>query len=105
MAKTKFVLTASPTFKAKVAIPIPGGSPEIVEFTFRRRTKEAYLEWAKDMAEKDDVDLILEVASGWELEDPFDADSLEKLTQNYIGSGRAVLETYINQQTNAKLGN
>jgi hypothetical protein len=36
MAKTKFVLTASPTFKAKVGIPIPGGSPEIVEFTFRR---------------------------------------------------------------------
>lgn len=105
MAKTKFVLTASPTFKAKVGIPIPGGSPEIVEFTFKHRTKEAYLEWAKDMAEKEDADLILEVASGWELEDPFDRESLEKLTQNYIGSGRAVLETYINQQTNAKLGN
>jgi hypothetical protein len=105
MARTKFVLTANPTFKAKVNIPIPGASPEAVEFTFKHRTKDEYLDWAKNLEGKDEVDMILEMASGWELADPFDRESIEKLTQSYLGSARAIFEKYVHEQTNAKLGN
>jgi len=105
MAKTKFVLTANPTFKTKVSIPIPGTSPEPVEFIFKHRTKDEYLEWAKNLEGKDDVDMILEMASGWELADPFDRESIEKLTQSYLGAARAIFDKYVFEQTNAKLGN
>lgn len=105
MAKTKFVLTPNPTFKAKVNIPIPGASPEPVEFIFKHRSKDDYLEWAKNLEGKDEVDMILEIATGWELADPFDRESVERMIQGYIGSARAIFDAYVFQQTNAKLGN
>jgi len=105
MAKIKFVLSAQPTFKAKVALPVAGSEPAMVEFTFKHRNKDEFQDWVKELGEKDDVDLILEVASAWELAEPFDRDSLETLTQDHMGSARAVLEKYISEQTNAKLGN
>lgn len=105
MAKSKLVLTANPTFKAKVSIPVAGGPAVPVEFTFKHRSKDDFQEWVGAIADKDDVVLIQEVASAWELDEPFDFDHITQMTQNYIGSARAVIETYIAQQTAAKLGN
>jgi len=73
--------------------------------TIKHRNKDDFQDWVKELGEKDDVDLILEVASAWELAEPFDRDSLDTLTQDHMGSARAVLEKYISEQTNAKLGN
>ena len=105
MAKIKLVLTANPTFKSKVSIPVAGAPSVPVEFTFRHRNKEAFAEWVKGITDKDDTDLILEVASGWELEDAFDKENIALMCENYMGAARAVIEKYINEQTAAKLGN
>ena len=105
MAKIKLVLTASPTFKAKVNIPIAGAPAVPVEFTFKHRSKEAFAEWVKGISEKEDADLLMEVASGWELEDAFDKDNIALMCENYMGAARAVIEKYISEQTAAKLGN
>jgi Phage tail assembly chaperone len=105
MAKAKLVLTASPTFKAKVAIPVPGNSPTLVEFTFKGRTKDQFKEFIDALRDRDDVDVVLDVASGWELEDAFDREAIEQLTQNYIGSARAIIEKYLSELTQARLGN
>lgn len=105
MAKSKLILVANPTFKARVAIPVAGAAAVPVEFTFKHRPKDAFQAWVKEIGDKEDTDLILEVASGWDLEEPFDAEHVELMTQSYIGSARAVIETYIAQQTAAKLGN
>ena len=105
MAKIKLVLTANPTFKAKVMIPVAGGLPTPVEFTFKHRSKDAFSEWVKSLTDKDDADLIMEVASGWELDDAFERENIELLCQNYLGASRAVIEKYIGEQTAAKLGN
>ena len=101
----KLTLTASPTFTAKVAIPVPGAKAVPVEFKFKGRTKDEFKELLEGMAEREDVEAILEVASGWDLEDVFNEDNVEKLVQNYIGSAKAILEKYITELSAVRLGN
>lgn len=51
------------------------------------------------------MDVILDIASGWDLEDAFDADSLEELVENHIGSGVAIIQAYIGELTANKVKN
>lgn len=129
IAKAKFSLSAAPTFTAPVLISIPGAADAEVIFTFKHRTRDALNDFnatlkaaaeAAVQAEKDsgdaevkadpeavakDVELILDVASGWELEEPFDAKSIEKLVQNYIGAARFVVTTYFAEMSGARTKN
>ena len=109
MAKSKFSLSATPTFKAKVAIPIPGKQAELVEFTFKARTRDEFREFVDQIQNADsstgDVDTILDIASGWELDDPFDREHIELLTQNYLGAAKAVIGTYFTELTQARIKN
>lgn len=104
MAK-KFSLTAAPTFKHKVEIPVPGARAVPVEFIFKHKTRDEFKEFIDGITGREDVDVILEIASGWDLDEDFDDTSIDALTQNYIGSARAVIEAYINNLTAAKAGN
>lgn len=105
MAKTKFSLSVAPTFKAKVLIPVPGKAAEPVEFTFKGRTREQFKEFIENLKDREDVDVVMDIASGWELEDAFDKESVELLTDNYLGSARAIIEKYLSELTQARLGN
>lgn len=101
----KLVLTAAPTFKTNVMIPVPGKKPTPVEFIFKGRTKDEFKAFIESLSGREDVDVILDIATGWELDDAFDDESVEKMTQNYIGAARAIIETYLNELTSARLGN
>ena len=101
----KFSLDPNPTFKAKVQIPIPGGDDVPVEFTFKHRTRDDVKAFIDTIDGRSDVDLILDIAEGWELADAFNRDSVEKLTQNYHGSASSVFETYIEELGKARKGN
>lgn len=101
----KFTLTASPTFTSKVSIPVPGSKAVPVEFKFKGRTKDEFKKFLETMTDHEDLHVVLEMASGWDLEDVFNEDNVEKLLQNYIGSGRAIIEKYINELSAARLGN
>lgn len=105
MAKPKFNLTAVPTFKAKVSIQIPGTKPAEIEFIFKHRTRDQFKEFVESLADREDVDVIMDIASGWDLDDAFDDNSLDALTQNYIGSARAIIETYMSELTSARTKN
>ena len=50
MAKAPFSLTAKPTFKCKVDIPIPGDKPATVEFIFKGRTREEFKTFIESLA-------------------------------------------------------
>lgn len=100
-----FKLEANPTFKAKVLIPVPGEKVAEVEFIFKHRTQKAFDEWLETADGKTNVDVTMDIACGWELADPFDAESIEKLFQNYMGSPKALINTYISELTSARLGN
>lgn len=105
MAKAKFSLAVKPTFAAKVSIPVAGGEAEKVEFIFKARTKDEFAEFIASIKDMEDVELIQQVASGWALEDAFEPKNIALLTQNYLGAARAIVETYIAELTQARLGN
>lgn len=101
----KLQLTASPTFKCNVLIPVPGKKPVPVEFSFKGRTKDEFKTFIETLGDREDAEVILDIASGWELEDAFGKESVELLLQNYIGAARVIIERYIAELTSARLGN
>ena len=105
MAKPKFNLNAAPTFKTDVSITVPGGKSVNVEFTFKHRSKEQFREFVEGLPDREDIDAIMDIASGWELEEPFDAENIEKMAENYLGSARAVIETYMRELSGARTKN
>jgi hypothetical protein len=105
MAKPKFTLNPSPTFKATVLIPVPGGTAAGIEFTFKHRPREDFKTFMEGMEDRDDIDLLMDVVSGWDLDDAFDADNLAKMTKNYMGSGHAIVEKYISEMTKVRAKN
>jgi hypothetical protein len=101
----KLSLTAKPTFPAKVQIPVAGDKPATVTFTFKGRTRDAFKAFIESISDREDVDVIMDIASGWDLEDAFDRDSIELLTQSYLGAARAIIEAYLNELTAARVKN
>lgn len=101
----KLTLTMSPTFAGTVRIPVPGKKAVPVDFTFRARTRDQFQEWLDALSGKDDVDALLDILTGWELEDEFGRESVEKLVQAYPGAARAITEHYIREQVGARSGN
>ncbi len=99
----KLTLTQNPTFPAKAPIPVPGeAKPVMVEFTFKNRTREAYAKWLKEMDGKDKDAVLMEMASGWELEDAFTPENVALFLSNYLAAFDAILETYLRELTQAK---
>jgi len=105
MAKQKFNLNPNPTFKAKVAIPVAGGKSADIEFTFKHRSKDALKDFIDEMKEKEDLELLQDLVTGWDIDDPFDAESLEKLVQNYPGSALAIYQAYMVEMSGARAKN
>ncbi len=97
MAKAKFTLAVSPTFKATVQIPRAGAESGDIEFTFKHRDRVGINELLDSVGAGDvvHVDLILDVASGWDLDSPFDAANIKELDRLYYGAVRAIFNTYI----------
>ena len=102
----KLTLVASPTFKAKVKIPVAGeADPVEVEFTFKHRTKTGLDEFLNSREGKTDAESFMDMASGWELEDPFALESVNLLLENYIGAAMATYHVYIDELVKAKVKN
>lgn len=101
----KLTLTPSPTFKASVLVPVPGRKPVAVDFTFMGRTKDEFRAYLDNLSDREDVDVLMDTITGWELDDPFSRETVAQLVQAYPGSAQAILEKYIREVTGAKLGN
>lgn len=112
--KPKFTLAINPTFKASVMVPIHGGSSAEIEVTFKHRTRDEFKEFTESLksATTDDgaegikdVDVIMDIASGWNLDEPFDAVNVEKMVQRYMGSAQAIIQVYYEELTGARTKN
>lgn len=99
MAKVKFTLDPAPTFKSVVNIPVAGGKPAPVEFIFKHRDREQFKEFVEGLTDRQDVEVIMDMASGWDLDDAFDAESIGKLVTRYMGAFNAICEVYFNELT------
>ena len=102
MAKLKLV--AEPTFKAKVAIPVPGAEAADVEFTFKHRTRDQVTEWLGNH-EASDVEIVKECTVAWDLDDEFTDENIGRLCQNYMGAGSSIVTTYLNELRGARAKN
>jgi hypothetical protein len=98
----KLSLTAAPTFKAGVAIPVAGGAAVEVEFTFKHRTKKELEAFVTSREDKTDAESFMEMVVGWELDDPFNTASVELLLQNYIGAAIATYRAYMKALVEAR---
>jgi len=101
MSNIKFKIVPNPTFKAQASIPIPGADPEKVGFTYKHRTRKEFKAYMESMTEgdgKDDVDLVMDTVTGWELTDEFNRENVTTLLENYHGAARAIVDTYIDEQ-------
>ena len=105
MAKSKFSLTPSPTFKCIVEIPVPGGRSAPVEFTFKGRTRDQFEEFMTGLKSEKPDELVMQLATGWDLDEAFEQDNVDKLTQNYMGAGLAIWTKYVAELTKARTGN
>ena len=109
----KLTLTQKPTFAATVKVPVLGGGTEPVEFTFKAKRRTEFSDWMKSLADKPeegkearkDEEIVLDIASGWDLDDKFDKKNLVELFEIYPGSAGAIVAAYIQEYTAAKSGN
>lgn len=95
MAKAKLSLAAEATFKATVTIPVPGGKTADVEWIFAWMERDAFKEFLENLAGAEDIDALMDVSRGWDLDDAFNKAAVEKLIQKYVGAARAVLDKFI----------
>ena len=103
MAKLNF--TTAPTFALKVAIPVPGKKAVDVEFTFKGRNREEFREYLDTSSSKEDVDALMDTVTGWELENEFSREEVERMTLFYPAAARAIIQRYITEISGVRLGN
>ena len=101
----KLKLIPDPTFKAKVAIPVKGGESVEVLFTFKGRTRDELKEFSESRKDKTDTETFKEMVVGWELDDEFTPENVDRLLQNYIGAGVACYMKYMDEHYKHKSGN
>lgn len=102
---TKFSLKPNPTFKRDVEIPVPGEKPAKLNFVFRHKTRNELKEFVDSLADREDIDTVMDVACGWGIDESFDEDNVEVLLQNYPGSALAIINAYLNEVSGARKGN
>lgn len=101
----KLTLQAAPTFRAKVGIPVAGGSPVPVEFVFKHRTKSELEKFMASRAGASDVDSVMDMIEGWDLAEAFDREGVELLLENYGGAALALYVAYVDELLQAKRKN
>ncbi|TQK10254.1 phage tail assembly chaperone [Herbaspirillum sp. SJZ107] len=101
----KISLDPNPTFKAKAPIHVPGGRKAEIEFKFKYRDADEFKDFTEKLEGRSDVDILMDIAVDWDLDEAFDKQSVEKLTKKYIGSARSVLNTYVDELTGARAKN
>lgn len=100
-------LKANPTFMTKVEIPAPGGAVSI-KCEFRHMTKDQYQAFieAEGKTKRTDEEALMDIMVGWaNVDTEFSKDAVGELCQQYHAAPRAIVETFIRELTQFKLGN
>lgn len=101
----KSLLSIAPKseFSGAVIVPTPDRAPDEVEFTFKYRDREALDAWIKEMETttrdatslEADIAMVMGCATGWELEDAFNAENVRKLLLDHSGAAANVFQVYV----------
>ena len=102
-----FKIEAEPTFLAVVKIRAAGGKILELNVVFRHKKRDEVHQYFADCAEngKPDVDCILELVESWDADKALAKESVLDLMQNYSVASKAIFATYLDELTQARLGN
>ena len=101
----KLSIDANPTFSAQVPIPVYGGDPVLVGFTFKHRTLDEMAEWVGSRSGKKDAEAVLDMVVGWDFAEEFTPEAVARLLQQRIGSSLSIFTVYTHEIYQAKLKN
>jgi hypothetical protein len=103
-----FKISPPQTFKATVKIPSPGGEVLDLCVLYKHRTRDQLKVFWEDATagKQDDLHATLDMIAGWEgVDAEFSEAALADLLQNYHGAAAALFSAYIQELTQARLGN
>jgi len=104
-----FKITATPTFKVKVQISIPGSDkPGSLEVEFRHMGRAKLREFLDKLksSEDDDADNLMVIIQGWSGADvPFSREALEALLDQYPASARELFDAFLAELATSKRKN
>ncbi len=100
-------LQPDPTFTAKVDIPTPWGA-QTIKMDFKYRDAEEFEAFTKAESEntRANEEVIMDIAAGWHnVDGEFNAENVKLLCKKYHQAAKAIVDTWIMQNTQARLGN
>ncbi|QQP97936.1 phage tail assembly chaperone [Lysobacter enzymogenes] len=100
----KLSLNPSPTFDQVVKIPVPAGEAP-VKCTFKHRGRKELQVFLEDIKGMTTEEVVRAVVLGWDLDDAFTPENVERLCNEYPGAGAAIFNTYIVEASGARKGN
>lgn len=103
----KISIVADATFVAPVSIHRPGKDAVDIDFTFKHRTKPELDKFRKEMEVKKpgDVEYVMLLASGWELDEDWSKKNLATFFSNYHTAAIAITQVYFEELRGAKRKN
>jgi hypothetical protein len=100
----KLSLTPEETFDAVVQIPVPGAKAAPVKFKFKWRSRPQVQEWLDTHADASDAEFVASATTGWDLDDQYTPENIERLCSAYAGAGAAVVAAYLQELGGAARG-
>jgi hypothetical protein len=97
-------LTAAPTWRKEVVIPTPEGDLKL-EVDFRHKTRAELQAFRDSSANREDVDVVMEIVAGWVSDVPFNRDEVAKFLEDRHQAAMALAKVYMMAYSQAVLGN
>lgn len=95
MAKMKLTLAALPDFKLPVKFMMPNGEEQSIVFTVRHMKASEVQEMYSSEKVTSDSDMIMNIATGWNLEEEFTAENAKLLVDYYPSAALALAGSYL----------
>lgn len=103
-----FKLNPEPTFAVTLDIPKHGGGTQQLKVIYKHRTMDELDEFTKseETLKLDNVGLVMALVVGWEgVDAPFTKDAVHQLCQNFKSAPFVIRDRYLEEITQARLGN
>jgi hypothetical protein len=100
-------LQPDPTFTKQVDIPTPWGV-QTIKIEFKYRDAEEFESFTKNEGQnpRGNEAVIMDIAVGWfNVDAEFNAENVKQLCKKYHQAATVIVETYIKENTQARLGN
>jgi hypothetical protein len=97
-----FRIVPNPTFRARVALSVPGAAPGVIEVEFRHKGRTEFAAWWETIDGRNDADILGSVIAGWSdvvdgagMPVPYDIDALALLLDRFPAAAVELRDAYL----------